>query len=122
MLLHDERDEQDGQQLLEEQIELELRLLREQTTTTSVVSLSMLEIYNECIFDLQQLATEEDAPALKIRHHKRIGAYVEGLVSRKVHSAADILSGVCPPRPALSCRRVIISCVRRAYCRSRSTC
>ena len=58
-----------------------------------------------------------DAPALKIRHHKQIGAYVEGLVSRKVHSAADILSGVCPP----ACRRVI-SCVRRAYCRSRSPC
>ena len=101
MLLHDERDGQDGQQLLEEQIELELRLLREQTTTTSVVSFSMLEIYNECIFDLQQLPTEDDAlhdrPALKIRHHKQIGAYVEGLVSRKVHSAADILSGVCAP-------------------------
>jgi hypothetical protein len=114
-------DENDGRPRLEEQIELELRLLRERTTNASVLSLSMLEIYNECVFDLLKLAGDKGAkrePAataehggLNIRHHKTLGAYVEGLSSRLVESADDVLNGAFPgastaPLPMVSVLRL----------------
>lgn len=52
------------------------------------VQVSMIEIYNEKVFDL--LVDINQRQNLKIRENKIIGIYVEGLTKYKVHSYNDI--------------------------------
>lgn len=50
----------------------------------------MLEIYNEKIHDLLQNVNQRTLGGLKIREHKSLGIYVEGLGKYAVDSFQDI--------------------------------
>ena len=50
------------------------------------VEFSMLEIYNEKVQDLLIESSKRAVGGLKIREHKRVGVYVEGLSKHKVNS------------------------------------
>lgn len=58
---------------------------------TFEVSTSMLEIYNESIYDLLAGSRPEgNGKSLALRQHPKHGAYVEGLTSQKVEKVEDI--------------------------------
>ena len=54
--------------------------------TSFEVSITMMEIYNEKIHDLLQNVNTRTLGGLKIREHKRLGVYVEGLGKYAVDS------------------------------------
>ncbi len=54
------------------------------------VEFSMLEIYNEKVQDLLIESSKRPSGGLKIREHKKIGVYVEGLTKHRVYSYQEI--------------------------------
>ena len=61
-----------------------------QNTTKYEVTLSMIEIYNECVQDLFVKPNARKKGGLNIREHPKTGVYVEGLMKKPVGSYDEI--------------------------------